>query len=131
MGKPSQLILNVLVLLIAAYGCAELMGSESPSDVVTAVYMAANSGDAAEVEKRLSAPESPTVEIIGILASDGKQQPWKPSVKEGSLQRVEILSEETTTYRSTVSFRLHLRNGKKQEMQLQLIKEAGYWKIER
>ena len=120
-----------LFLLIVFSGCADLLGSETPSEVVRAVYTAANDGNTVEVEKRLSSPDPAAVEIIGILASNGKQQPWKPSLKPGTLQSVEILSEEKTTYRATVSFVLHFKNGKQKKMQLPLIKEAGYWKIQR
>ena len=88
-------------------------------------------GNEEEVEKRLSAPDPAVVEIAGILASNGKQQRWKPSVKKGSIQSVEILSEQKTTYRATVRFRLNMTNGTKREMQTQLIKEAGAWKIDR
>jgi hypothetical protein len=119
----------VSLVLVFFFGCADLMGSETPSEVVKAVYTAANEGNSVEVEKRLSAPDPAAIEMIGIIASDGKQQQWKPSVKPGTLQSVEILSEEKTTYRATVSFRLHLKNGKTREMQVQLLKEAGYWKI--
>jgi len=112
-------------------GCADLVGSETPSEVVKAVYTAANEGNNVEVERRLSSPDPAAVEIVGILASNGKQQQWKPSVKPGSLQRVEILNEEKTTYRATVRFKLHFTNGTEKEMELQLLKETGYWKIQR
>ncbi len=119
------------VILLVSAGCGELFASESPSEVVQAVYMAASDGNDVEVEKRLAAPPPATIEIIGILASDGKQQRWKPSVKKGSIQSVEILSEEKSSYRATVRFRLNMTNGTKKEMQTQLIKEGGVWKIER
>ena len=131
MSKCKYFPAAVLLVLIVLFGCADLLGSETPSEVVMAAYTAANDGNSVEVEKRLSSPDPAAVEIIGILASDGKQQQWKPSVKPGTLQSVEILSEEKTTYRATVTFKLHFKNGKKKEMQLPLIKEAGYWKIQR
>lgn len=131
MKRHLYLICTALLILLTVPRCADLLGSESPSDVVTAVYTAANDGNTAEVNKHLSAPEPAAIEMMGILASGGKQQPWKPSVKQGSLKSIEILSEEKTTYRATVSFRLTFKNGKTQEHQLQLFKEAGYWKIER
>jgi hypothetical protein len=130
MSKRIFLLSITLAILVTAAGCAG-MGSESPSDVVKAVYMAANDGNTGEVERRLSAPDSATVEIIGILASQGKQQRWKPSVKKGSIESIEILNEQKTTYRATVRFRLHFKDGKKKEMQVPLIKEGGVWKIER
>ena len=120
----------ILILLVVP-GCDKLFESESPSDVVKAVYMAASDGNDVEVEKRLAAPPPANVEIIGILASDGRQQRWKPVVKRGSIQSVEILSEQKTTYRAEVRFRLNMTDGAKKEMQTQLIKEAGSWKIDR
>ena len=131
MSKRILLLSIALAILVTAAGCAD-MGAESPSDVVKAVYMAANDGNTEEVERRLSAPDPAAIEIIGILASQGKQQRWKPSVKKGSIQSIEILSEDLTrTYRANVRFRLHFKDGKKKEMQVPMIKEGGVWKIER
>ena len=130
MSKRILLLSIALAILVTAAGCTD-MGSESPSDVVKAVYLAANDGNTEEVERRLSAPDPAAIEIIGILASQGRQQRWKPSVKKGSIQSIEILSEQKTTYRATVRFRLNMTNGAKKEMQTQLIKEAGAWKIYR
>jgi hypothetical protein len=117
------------IALLTVIGCADLLGAESPSEVVKAVYTAANEGDTAEVERHLSAPDPAAVEVIGIIASDGRQQKWRPSLEPGSLQSIEILDEDKTTYRATVSFRLNFTDGRQKEMRLQLMKEAGYWKI--
>ena len=119
------------VILLAAAGCGELFASESPSEVVQAVYMAASNGNDVEVEKRLAAPPPANVEIVDILASGGRHQRWKPSVKRGSIRSVEILSEQKTTSRATVRFRLNMTGGAKKEMVTQLIKEGGAWKIDR
>lgn len=131
MTRRIRLSCAVLLFLLTVPRCADLLGAESPSDVVIAVYTAANDGNTAEVNKHLSAPDPAAIEIMGTLASGGKQQPWKPSVTPGSLRSIEILSEEKTTYRATVRFTLTFKNGTTQEHVLQLIKEAGYWKIMR
>lgn len=131
MANRLCLLSITIICLILLSGC-EMMESESPSDVVVAVYMAANSGNSAEVEKYLSAPDPIEVEVVGILASDGKQQSWKPRVQKGSIQRIEILKEDfSRSYRATVHFNIHFKDGNKKEMQVPLIKEAGSWKIER
>lgn len=131
MNAHISLLRAVVCVAIIILGCADLLGSESPSDVVRAVYMAANDGNEAEVEKRLSAPDPAVVEIVGILASNGRQQRWKPSLKKGTLQSIEILDEHTTAYRATVRFKLHLTDGTTREKEVPLIKEGGAWKIER
>ena len=97
-----------LAILLAGLGCGDMLASESPSDVVTAVYMAASDGNDAEVQKRLAAPPPANVEIIGTLASGGRQRLWEPNVEKGSIESVEILSEEATSYRAEVGFRLHM-----------------------
>jgi len=130
MSKRIHLPFVAVIIMVIVFGCADLLGSESPSDVVRAAYMAANDGNDGEVEKRLSAPDPAAVEIIGILASNGKQQRWKPSVKKGSIQSIEILEEQTTAYRANVRFTLHLKDGTGKEMDVPLIKEGGVWKIE-
>lgn len=131
MSKRIHFLSVAVTIMAVVFGCTDLMGSESPSDVVRAVYLAANDGNEEEVEKRLSAPDPPVVEIVGILASDGRQQRWKPSVRKGSIQSIEILEEETTAYRAKVRFKLHLKDGTSTETEVPLIKEGGVWKIER
>ena len=130
MSKRIHLLSVTVIIVVIVFGCSDL-GSESPSDVVRAVYMAANNGAEEEVEKRLSATDPPVVEIVGILASNGRQQRWKPSVRKGSIQSIEILEEQTTAYRANVRFKLHLKDGTSKEMEVPLIKEGGVWKIER
>ena len=130
MSKLIHLPSVAVIIMFIVSGCADLLGSESPSDVLRAAYMAANDGNTEEVEKRLSAPDPAAVEIIGILASNGRQQRWKPSVRKGSIQSIEILEEQTTAYRANVRFKLHLKDGTSKEMEVPLIKEGGVWKIE-
>ena len=131
MSKRIDLLAVAVTIMVVVFGCADLLGSESPSDVVRALYLAANDGNEEEVEKRLSAPDPAVVEIVGILASNGRQQRWKPSVRKGSIQSIEILEEQTTAYRAKVRFKLHLKDGTSKEMEVPLIKEGGVWKIER
>ena len=131
MSERIHFLFVAVVIMVIVLGCADTLGAESPSDVVRAAYMAANDGKEEEVEKRLSSPDPAVVEIVGILASNGRQQRWKPSVRKGSIQGIEILEEKATAYRAEVRFKLHLKDGTSKEMEVPLIKEGGVWKIER
>jgi hypothetical protein len=123
-----------LAVGLSTAGCTGSGGvaifSKSPGEVVKAAYMAANAGQYSDAEKYLS------FEALNVIKGDlgGTRRRdegcmWDQTTRDGTIDRIEILKEDVRGEGAKVLFRIHFKDGKKEDDDEPLIKENGHWKI--
>ena len=117
-------IVNILVL----FGCGF---KKSPSDIVKATYMAANSGQYSEVEKHLSRGALSALNGPEGASNGGLKGIWDKKTRNGTIEKIEIEREFTRDEQALVSIAIHLKDGRNVEGSEILIKEDGEWKLNR
>ena len=90
--------------------------------------MAANKGEYSEAEKYLSLETIAAVKGIGAL-SGGTKGIWDKNTRNGTIEKIDILSEEIRGEGATVLIKIHFKDGKTKDSTEQLIKENGDWKL--
>lgn len=127
MNKSVRVLLATvgISVFIFTIGCSSI-GQKSPSQVVVAVYMAANEAKYSEVKKYLSS------ELINNLRAPGSsmKELCDYMTSNGTIQKIEILKEEVRGEGAKVYFRIHFKDGKTTDViEIPLIKEGGQWKL--
>ena len=119
----SIILLNTLVV----FGCGF---KKSPSAIVKATYMAANSAQYSEVEKHLS--KRARSDLNGPLAtsSGGFKGVWDMKTRNGTIEKIEVVREFINGERAVVHIDIYLRDGRRAEDGVILIKEDGEWKLD-
>jgi hypothetical protein len=65
---------------------------------------------------------------LGALVG-GMKGAWDKATRNGSIERIEILREEVRGEGANVYFRIHFKDGSRQDTDEKLLKENGVWKI--
>ena len=117
-----------ILLVLSIAGCGRI-GTESPSDVVEAAYMAANAGNYSVAGSYLSSEVSEAMKSgLGALAG-GMKGLWDSTTRNGTIDHIEILAEGIRGEGAEVKFRIHFLDGKIKDDEEPLIKENGKWMI--
>jgi hypothetical protein len=111
----------------------------SPSDVVKAAYGLAIQGRYSETDKYMSSDLRTSLNQLGAETLDKSELGpltqrvmmgwWQDKTREGTLERVEIDSEETRGELSELKLHLHYKDGVTQLHTESLLKENGGWKL--
>jgi len=120
------LLLSVSLLLLVGCGGTE---RKSPSGTVKAFYMAANEGKYSEVEKYFSSDALTLMRSEWAALAGGIKGIMDEGTRNGSIKTVEIIKEEIRGEGATVSGVLHYKDGETEEIDEELIREEGAWKI--
>jgi hypothetical protein len=110
-------------------GCGITILEKSPAEVVKSAYTAGNQGRYSEAESYLSTEAEAAVKSQLGAMGGGVKGVWDHNTRNGTIDRIEILSEEVRGEGATVHFRLHFKDGNTKEDGEPLIKEKGHWKI--
>jgi len=121
------LVAVVLTLLLLVSACS--FTPKSPSEVVKAFYAAGNAGKYSECEQLLSVPARNIFKEGSVAASGGLKGAVDRKTRNGTVERVEILSEETRGEGSEVAYKVYFKGGESHEDDEELIKEKDGWKI--
>lgn len=121
------------VFLLLASGCgkgASAIFRASPTTVVQEFYEHANAGRYTDAQEMLSAEAKNAISgPLGQL-SGGWKRICDSNTKNGTIQRVEILSEDVRGEGAAVIANIHFRDGSsKSRDTTSLVKEGGKWKI--
>ena len=130
MNRKSYILVAAIgiALFVITSGCNSI-GQKSPSEVVVAAYMAGNEGAYSEAEKYVSS------EVISAMKSGlgalvgGLKGYWDETTRNGTIQKIEILTEKVRGEGANVSFRIHFKDKIIKYDHELLIKEGGQWKI--
>jgi hypothetical protein len=115
------------LVLVFGYGCGVLQ--ESPSSVVKEFFALANEGKYTDAEKLLSTEFKGALNgVIGQMTG-GIKGLCDDVTKNGTLTRVEVVSEEVRGEGATVIAKLHFKDGSTKEDKTALRKENGKWRI--
>lgn len=102
---------------------------KSPSQVVKAAYIAANSSKYLEIERYLSA------EALSVLKGEmgtrigGMTGVWDKATRNRTIEIIEVLKEEIRGDRALVLLKAHYKDGSVKKTLEPLIKENGVWKM--
>lgn len=123
-GKPSVFVL--VFLLFLPLGCGK---TSSPSQVVTEFYMRLGRGDYEGASRYLSAEAKLLLGFamgMAEMLQEYAQEIWG----RVSITRVEILGEWIQGNQAQVTYRIHLSDGTRSEVdRAALVQEDGQWKI--
>jgi len=124
--------ISIAALLVGA-GCGGAGGGglfgKSPGEVVKAVHMAANAGQYSEAEKYLASDALALMNSENAAWLGGPKGLWDKTTRDGTIDRVEILSEEVRGEGAKVLFRIHFKDGETRDDDVQLIRVSGEWKM--
>jgi hypothetical protein len=100
----------------------------SPSDIVQRAYAEANAGNYTTAMEYCSSEVHEFIKEMGAFAG-GVKGLWDKATRNGTIDWVEILSEEIRGEGAAVHFRLHFKDGTVEDSNEDLLKEKGKWKI--
>ncbi len=129
MKKSLCLSCTTLIAILLLLASCNMIVHQSPSEVIIAAYMAGNEGRYAATKKYFSS------EFFNFTGGDfraiasGMRASWERSTKNGTIERIEILSEIIRDTKANVHLVLHFKDGSKKKFSEPLIKEKGSWKI--
>ncbi|HKP48318.1 MAG TPA: DUF4878 domain-containing protein [Pyrinomonadaceae bacterium] len=129
MTRPTRSLTSItIVSILLLCGCGF---KKSPSDIVKATYMAANSGQYSEVEKHLSNEALRTINGPQGSSSGGLKGIFDKKTRNGNIEKIEVEREFIKDDQAVVNIMLHLKDGRRAEDAVILIKEGGEWKLDR
>jgi len=118
------------VLSVITGGKAAIRFSDSPAQVVKAFYMEYNEGKYSEVDRLLSADVSRAVHGPLAQARGGFKGLCDFNTRNGTITRIDVISEEIRGEGATVIVRIRFRDGSVKENDRNLlIRENGGWKL--
>jgi hypothetical protein len=119
------------VALIGFAFCTRSRNSRtlSPSDVVKTFYSACNEGRYADAEALIT-PESLKVLKSTFGLSGGVKGYCDGATENGTLQSVEIVSQQLLGDASDIHLILHRKSGNDQDIHESLIRSREVWKIQ-
>ena len=100
-----------------------------PSDVLRITYELANSRHYDEAEKHLT--KQALGQLHGMMAqlAGGNRKIWDGWTKNGTITRIEILSEKADGAKATIRYRLLYRDGTSKEDEDDFALVDGQWKF--
>ncbi len=113
-------------LLFVGYNVIVL---QSPSEIVRSAYLAGNNGHYAETKKYLSSEFLDSLGGSWRNIAPGNMAAWDKMTKKGTIERFKFIEEKIYGNKANVSFTLLFRDGSQGNINEQLIKENGAWKI--
>ena len=128
MTRPTRSLTSISIVSVLLFGCGF---KKSPSDIVKATYMAANSGQYSEVEKHLSREALRTINGPQGASSGGLKGIFNKKTDNGNIEKIEVEREFIKDEQAVVRILIHLKSGRRAEDGVILIKEDGEWKLDR
>lgn len=122
------LIITSVIALLGLMTISHFI-TKSPSEVVEAVYMAANDGNYSKVKKHssksvLNSLDNSLIQRLGTFKGY-----WKAVTRNGTIDKIEITKEEIRGDVAGVGFTIYYKTGKTKKNVVRLVKENGGWKI--
>jgi len=114
-------VFAVLVLFPAS--CSRII-KKGPPEVVKAFFAAANDGRYSDAERYLTA----SAKALMVLAG-GIKKFADTETRDGKLDSVEILQQETRGQGAKIHYRLRYKDGQTKDDDASLIVEDGEWRI--
>jgi hypothetical protein len=127
--KMRSLVSVALVLILLSLFSACTPAPKSPSEVVKAFFAAGNAGKYSECDELLSLPARNVFKEGSVAASGGLKGAVDRKTRNGTVERVDILSEDTRGEGSEVLCKVYFKGGESHEDEEELIKEKDGWKI--
>jgi len=124
MKLPNLLVGILMVVLALLAGCGH--GEKSPSEVVKALYEAANAGKYSAVEHYFCADAR---RYIKVAYPRGLKPLCDAQTKYGTLTQVDIVQVEIKGDEAYVTARLRFKDRTTLGEKTKLIKEKGEWKV--
>lgn len=131
MAMPNKHLAVAAVALIASAFCTSSRSSRalSPSEVVKAFYSACNEARYSDAEA-LIATESLQVLKSTFGLSGGLKGYCDGATENGTLQSVEIVSQQSRGDGADIHVILHRKSGNDQDIHESLIRSRDIWKIQ-
>ncbi|MCI0418959.1 MAG: hypothetical protein L0312_07040, partial [Acidobacteria bacterium] len=122
--KGLMVVAGVVAFLVVA-GLAFVSLAESASSaILKKTLWNANAGNYSAANQELSADVR-----VGLGSGITAHAIWDDITRKGTIERIEILREETRGEGATIQFKLHYKDGSVFEAQEKMIKEDGNWKL--
>jgi hypothetical protein len=120
------IVFVIVSLLVVGYN---MIGQKSPSEIVKSAYIAGNNGNYAETKKYFSSEFLTSLGGSWRNIAPGNMAAWDKMTKKGTIERFKFIEEKIYGNKANVSFTLLFRDGSQGNINEQLIKENGAWKI--
>lgn len=119
-----KLIFIAIAMLAGLCGCSN--EPKTPSEVVVAAFMAANSRD---YERANSYVSSELLMMAKMFTGGNMSRLWDKDTHNGLIQNIEIISNETNEGIARVVYTIHYKDGETKQDTQKLKKEDGFWRF--
>ena len=122
--KRIDRVICIFSIILLVFNC-ETLTQKSPSETVKSFIMAANAAEYSEARKFLTSSSSKNFDNIIVTAFGGFNNFCDDFTKDGSVDKVEIISEESRGEKSSVDYIIYYKTGEKDNDRCNLILEDG------
>lgn len=133
MTRASSTLGIVILGSLLTCSCDKIPGlAKTPSAVLQSMYAACNAGRYSEIDGILTADLLAMTKGTMVQMAGGIKGICDIMTRNGTLDKVEVLNEETRGEGATVTANLHFKDGTVQRNEVtQLVREEAVWRVSR